>query len=387
MTLEQFLSDSRQVLADFDETRERLHAETGGGPRPGTVALAALGAPGRAGITGSGPSRLASLPGPGHRDLLARYDRAGTAARAELLDQVQYQLYAIILATYRPAPAFRRGHVLGGEALGERIVPGGPTWRRFLDRLGSGCGQMPWPERLSAWARQCPRLDRWDGQQEGTGFLTEDGTLLTARHVVAPAERFFGGATRSGWVRYNRVERANPASEPVIAATAHLDVGRPEPDVARLAQTPDWRALLGASALAAEFGDPPGLALQSAPLDEAELRHRPVAVLGHPASGNAGGSTADVVRVFDDAEAGLKRFMPGHLDGEHPLWHEGGQEWLVHDCSTLGGTSGSCLIDLRTGRVLGIHVSGHARTGNRAVPAWCIPARGETDEHAGPSDS
>ena len=42
---------------------------------------------------------------------------------------------------------------------------------------------------------------------------------------------------------------------------------------------------------------------------------------------------------------------------------------LFHDCSTLGGNSGSPLFSLETGDVVGVHYSGIFMWRNEAVPA------------------
>jgi V8-like Glu-specific endopeptidase len=48
---------------------------------------------------------------------------------------------------------------------------------------------------------------------------------------------------------------------------------------------------------------------------------------------------------------------------------------LAHDCSTLGGNSGSPVIELASGRVAGLHFGGQFREANLAVPAAVIQAR------------
>ena len=54
--------------------------------------------------------------------------------------------------------------------------------------------------------------------------------------------------------------------------------------------------------------------------------------------------------VFDDIY-GVKRLQPGTIVTES-------SEIITHDCSTLGGNSGSPLIDLSTGEAVGLHFSG-----------------------------
>ena len=43
---------------------------------------------------------------------------------------------------------------------------------------------------------------------------------------------------------------------------------------------------------------------------------------------------------------------------------------LTHDASTLGGNSGSAVVDLSTGRIIGLHFAGIYLDANFAVPAW-----------------
>ena len=45
---------------------------------------------------------------------------------------------------------------------------------------------------------------------------------------------------------------------------------------------------------------------------------------------------------------------------------------IFHDCSTLGGNSGSPVIDLETHRVIGLHFGGRYMEKNHAVPLWML---------------
>ncbi|MFE3993398.1 hypothetical protein ACFXPW_17175 [Streptomyces goshikiensis] len=47
-----------------------------------------------------------------------------------------------------------------------------------------------------------------------------------------------------------------------------------------------------------------------------------------------------------------------------------GEFTVKHDCSTLGGNSGSPVFDLADHRVLGLHYGGRYGLGNFAVPLW-----------------
>jgi V8-like Glu-specific endopeptidase len=50
---------------------------------------------------------------------------------------------------------------------------------------------------------------------------------------------------------------------------------------------------------------------------------------------------------------------------------------LSHDCSTLGGNSGSCIVDLSTNSVVGLHFEGDYLVANSAVLLPALAARPE----------
>ena len=45
---------------------------------------------------------------------------------------------------------------------------------------------------------------------------------------------------------------------------------------------------------------------------------------------------------------------------------------IEHDCSTLGGNSGSPVVDLETHQVIGLHFGGRFGVRNYAVPLWML---------------
>ena len=45
---------------------------------------------------------------------------------------------------------------------------------------------------------------------------------------------------------------------------------------------------------------------------------------------------------------------------------------ILHDCSTLGGNSGSPLIDLETHKVIGLHFGGIEKNANFAIPLFAM---------------
>jgi hypothetical protein len=397
MNLAKLLEDTRTVISDLDEAHERLRAaptaeqgfaqpvslhssrrfDDAEGPAT-RIRLGSLGSPAKS-TTDAARIRLGALPGPSRRKLLEDFAAAGSTKRSELVDEQRTELFSIVFALYRPGPAFRTCHTLASNALDAKVSPGGKSWQETLTcpdptRPGKSLDEML--QAIALFARHCARLDQQNGDQAGSGFLLTDGKLVTARHVVLDPGWLFGNpsdpACNPGWVRYNRVSGASPGAEAMIPAIGHNATKAATLDMAIISQSSDWRKILAASAISPEFDFLPGLAMQTEPLSEGELRRRPVAVIGHPLQGNARGDHADIPIVFGDASLGTKRFMPGQIDGEKPVLEVAGRTFLSHDCSTLGGASGSGLFDLSTGRVLGIHVTGDAFTGNRAVPSWIV---------------
>ena len=67
----------------------------------------------------------------------------------------------------------------------------------------------------------------------------------------------------------------------------------------------------------------------------------------------------------------MKRAQPGHVTGvlkprpDHDVVGN-----MKHDASTLGGNSGSPVVDLATGDVIGLHCGGVYMLENYAVPTW-----------------
>jgi len=125
------------------------------------------------------------------------------------------------------------------------------------------------------------------------------------------------------------------------------------------------------------------------------LKGRLVAVIGHPTNKD-GNPTDEYDHVFGGAPLKLKRFMPGRLSSQKPLGTyptngDQGVPVLMHDCSTLKGASGSCVIDLGPadldprklfagteklpstfGKVIGLHFGGLWSESNFAVPTWTL---------------
>jgi len=89
-----------------------------------------------------------------------------------------------------------------------------------------------------------------------------------------------------------------------------------------------------------------------------------VAVIGYPAS-DSRIPEQDLMRQIFGNVFDKKRVAPGQVTRL-----EGGL--VLHDCSTLGGNSGSVVLDLETGEAVALHFSGRFLEANFAVPAQTV---------------
>ncbi|MEM5295429.1 serine protease [Burkholderia sp. JPY481] len=86
-----------------------------------------------------------------------------------------------------------------------------------------------------------------------------------------------------------------------------------------------------------------------------------VYTVGFPAADGKRNEAAEMDRIFARVYE-KKRLSPGRIIRVPP-----GKADFTHDCSTLGGSSGCCVVDLSTNRVIGLHYGGIYREFNSAV--------------------
>ncbi len=91
------------------------------------------------------------------------------------------------------------------------------------------------------------------------------------------------------------------------------------------------------------------------------VQGRQVFVVGFPAWDGHRNEPEPMAEIFKDI-FNVKRLQPGEMRRVSKV-----QTLFEHDCSTLGGNSGSCVIDLETQRVTGLHFSGRFLEANFAV--------------------
>lgn len=193
----------------------------------------------------------------------------------------------------------------------------------------------------------------------GTGFVVGPGLVMTNRHVA----RLFADGVGMKRIAFLRGQTAQftPGRE---VKSAGAD---PTFEVRRVVMIhPYWdMALL-------EIPDLPLPALSLAPIDPAEAP-RLVAVVGYPAFDPR--NPTDVQNHVFHKRFDVKRLAPAYVTGRRRVQSfENVVDAGTHDASSLGGNSGSALIDVETGHVVGIHFAGIYLDANFAVPAIDLSA-------------
>lgn len=199
-----------------------------------------------------------------------------------------------------------------------------------------------WPGLVDASSQFIPavgRIDDGEGRQVGTGFLIGTQLVATNHHVLHQLsfgrdELWEGSATINFGFEFDTAN-SDPAVSLVAAAAIH-----PTRDVALLrTHSPVARA---------------SLAMNPVPL-AVDTR---IVTIGFPALGS--GPPPVFASVFQGG-FGIKRVSPGAV-----LTNDG--VTLAHDCSTLGGSSGSAVMTLDDPRVVAVHFEGLSAYENKAVP-------------------
>lgn len=201
----------------------------------------------------------------------------------------------------------------------------------------------------------------------GTGWLVGDGIVVTNRHVARcfalgnePPFRFRPDLTLFDVVHVEIDFKTEHGSAEALAfpVVDVLDIApEGEPDLAFL-----------------RLGNPHNLAMPSpvalATESERIQPGRFVAAIGYPGkpAGNLEDGELAVIEAIFTAY-GIKTLSPGQITSVGP------GDSFVHDCSTLEGNSGSMIVDITDGAVLGIHFHGRFLTGNTAVAFHAIQRR------------
>ncbi|RVK27630.1 DNA/RNA non-specific endonuclease [Sinorhizobium meliloti] len=217
---------------------------------------------------------------------------------------------------------------------------------------------------LEATAKNVGRVDLLHHPTQefvGTGWLIARDIVVTNRHVaefftdVDRDEGFrfkpgSGGDEQVVMMDYVRQYQSEVAPRRAFATAVLYIAGQHEPDFAFLRVEPLNEA------------EPLNIATQrGAP-------GQPVAAVGYPAWDGQRNDPQLMARLFGGVY-NVKRFAPGLITGE-------AEDGIIveADYTSLGGNSGSAVIDLDTGEVVGLHFGGVFRRTNSAVAGDIVAA-------------
>lgn len=197
----------------------------------------------------------------------------------------------------------------------------------------------------------------------GTGWMVAEDIVVTNRHV---AEFFSRGSGRTAVLTQDPFGQPVPAqidfreeysrreaAEFAVAEIVLIEELDPRfPDLALL------KLRRGNTAL-----PPPVEFLAQLP----KIGDATIAVVGYPAW-DYRNDAATMQRLFGDIY-GVKRLAPGTVS-------DAGEGFVFeHDCTTLGGNSGSVVLDAESGKAVGLHFAGEFGVRNLAVKAEKIKER------------
>jgi len=255
----------------------------------------------------------------------------------------------------------RAANVPGTEAIVRRF--GRPT---LLVR--NGTFEVPpsdiWTQRLYAAKSRLDRTIASVGRVElanhpapwaGTGWLIAPRVAVTNRHVAL----LFAGM-KNGDFSFRRSPAGGTYGASLDFKEEHLQPDVLSVKVKRIvyvADLTDDAPDLAFLELESEVELPSPLTLAAANAKAGDF----VATIGYPAFDDRN-NLDDMGRIFQGIYE-VKRLAPGFVLGSSD------EGWFNHDCTTLGGSSGSAVVDLETGYVVGLHFAGEYLDRNYAVSA------------------
>jgi endonuclease G len=200
----------------------------------------------------------------------------------------------------------------------------------------------------------------------GTGWLVAEDIIVTNRHVAKEFAREKDGkfifrqglfGNMEALIDFREEYKGHESAEYGIKGILHIEDDN-GPDLAFLA---------------IEWGNGGSQTERTViSLGEALKKDQYIAIIGYPAKDTRTKISAEMDAIFGNVYD-IKRLAPGQImgvDESHGVF--------IHSCTTLGGNSGSVVIDMESGKAVGLHFGGTEEVANYAVPAPLVKERLET---------
>jgi endonuclease G len=255
--------------------------------------------------------------------------------------EAEIELESIVLRRTRPVLA-----ILNDETQLEFIDPADSAiWKQRL---------LTAKPALDRAIRAVGRIELQGGRLEwvGTGWLVADNIIVTNRHVASE----FATRNGAGFTFRMGMDGQMNASVDFIQ-----EIGNPNRLVFRLVKPLHIEKEPGPDVAFFEVEVVSGNARLAQPIElAAEVRETEnVATIGYPAYDSRIPEPDLMERIFGKTY-NKKRLAPGGVTRIESAR-------VFHNCTTLGGNSGSVVLDLDTGSALGLHYSGSFLATNYAV--------------------
>lgn len=237
-----------------------------------------------------------------------------------------------VIRLMRPAPLSRSGTL---DVLDEDLSKTFPDWNAFR-------------QSVKPYLYSIGRIDSLSTRKSvGTGFLVTDKLFVTNRHVL---DQLSSGTNMlekgQGEIRFGQ-EYGTPDTQgrteivSVVAVHESLDI-----------------ALLGIES-PGNLPKRTPLAVETDPVKDGD----DVVAIGYPFDDPARNPL--FINALFGGKFGVKRAAPGEV-------LKSTAQSIFHDCSTLGGNSGSPILSMKTARVVGLHREGFFMFRNEAVDAGSL---------------
>jgi len=256
----------------------------------------------------------------------------------------------------------------------------------LLESPASGPWQQLKPDIVEASAKLVCRIDLcingYTPIHLGTGFVigtnvNEQFTVMTNAHVI-------DGAKQYGWPSKDGINLACDFTQDITGTNNQLFPleneydAHPQYDLALVYLSGKQLEASGVSLVPLKIADKPPDTILGLEMG----------VIGHPSFDS---NRDPFPKYFGFGEEfGVKRFSPGLIRNiEKRNWRSQDVEVFLHDATTLSGSSGSCILDLKSMNVVGLHFGGWPMQrqrmeigdkdvvaqlflANGAVPLWTI---------------
>jgi S1-C subfamily serine protease len=246
---------------------------------------------------------------------------------------MQLSALELVIRLMRPAPLSKAGVL---EDVADDIKPNFNHWSRFR-------------ELVAPYLYSIGRINLLPDEGVGTGFLVSESLIVTNKHVLNQLSRGTGVLERGQAAVRFRFEYGSPDPGDLDADITGVEAVHETLDIALLRVSTQT---LTSGRRVLELDDAPAAVGQE------------VAAVGYPFKDSR---NPLFVNAIYDNRFGVKRAAVGEIV-------KVGAPSVYHDCSTLGGNSGSPLFAMETARVVGLHCEGFFLYRNEAVDGASLSA-------------